>query len=111
MFNLNQVMKDHVYPALDAAEDSKDTGRLLARILSCMFNSFGTKTLAETCAKDTIIDTHRTVQQQIMLGIIYYLKAMSECQYFDDRNKAAVEAAQIAYKALEDANMTYLPMI
>ena len=114
MFDLDKTMNEHIYPALEEAQQSpEDTGRILAKILSSVFNTYSTKEIAKAFSKNIIIETHKTIQQQIVQAIIYFFKAMSECQpwHIDDRNKAAVKAAQIAYKALEDANMTKLPLI
>lgn len=111
MFDLNKTMKEHIYPALQESQSAEDTGRMLAKILSSVFNTYSTKTIAETCSKNVIVETHKTTQQQIMLGVIYFLKAMSENQYADERNEAAVKAAKVAYQALQDAHLTYLPMV
>lgn len=89
----------------------EERGRVLGRFISLAFNNFSPKETGKACAEQIARHSHHTLQQNIMQGVICFLQVMGDNTDVDIRNMEAVEAAGIAYKALEENDKTSLPMI
>lgn len=90
---------------------SAEKGLFLAKLIESDFNTFSSRELTDAVNRELTVNAHRTIQQNIMNGVIRYLKAMAENEGVDPRNEASVAAARVAYDALTEANLTHLPMI
>ena len=110
MFKMDEAIHD-IYGIIDKTNDAEIRGRFLGRVISILFNTFSSGTMAKACAEEIVNNTHHTIQQQIMSGVEVFLKTMSENEYTDPRNQQAVEAAKVAYQALVDNKKTHFPMI
>ena len=87
-----------------------ETGTALAHTLEYVFNHFGSDSMAKETADYICTYTHKTIQQCIMRGILIFLRRMAKVENYDARNEASVKMAQVAIKAIDDANIG-LPFI
>ncbi len=83
----------------------------LADFISRFFNLCGDSERIKNLTV-ALMNTHRTLQQGFMRFIIFYLNEYAKLEYFDDRNKAAVNLAKKIAKFMEeDSDGCYLPLI
>ena len=89
--------------------DERKAGAAAAAYMSNFVNCFGGREKYEQFIQELCND-HRTLQASMVRLIIDYLRAMAK-NGTDERNEAAVKAAQIMVKALDDAGAAQIPFI
>jgi hypothetical protein len=89
----------------------EDTGEMVGIVLEVAYNNFSDRAIAKNMAQYLVSHTHRTIQQSIVNAVIILLEEIGKQEYYDDRNRLAVEAAKVATEALKEKDLDRLPMI
>ena len=89
-------------------DENKYSGKNAATFMSNFVNGLMGDD-AKIFVKELAAD-HRTLQANMVRLVISYLRAIAE-NGTDDRNEAAVKAAQIMVKAVDDAGASAIPYI
>lgn len=90
---------------------NKPTGKQVAEDLLDMMNSLGGNEKEQQAFVDTILNSHRTLQQStcgLLVKVFDGWATMKADGYYDLRNEATVKLAERVSKAVEGE---YLPLI
>ena len=77
-----------------------DKPKFTADVIDGFVNDFG---FADDLVAETMANNHPTLQQSFMRLCVKFIKKMSEKQYYDGRNEAAVRMAKQMIEPLGDA--------
>ena len=77
-----------------------DKPKFTADVIDGFVNDFG---FADDLVAETMANNHPTLQQSFMRLCVKFIKKMSEKQYYDGRNEAAVKMAKQMIEPLGDA--------
>ena len=94
---LNELVEKYEYATFP---EWSDKPKFTADAIDGFVNDFG---FADDLVAETMANNHPTLQQSFMRLCVKFIKKMSEKQYYDGRNEAAIKMAKQMIEPLGDA--------